>query len=97
LFAFLVQWVRLLSTAHFFPDSFSPGATPLITSFVWLALLLPGLGVLARRLHDTDHSGWWILLVLTALIGWIVLIVWCAKRGTIGSNRFGPDPLASPV
>jgi uncharacterized membrane protein YhaH (DUF805 family) len=45
-------------------------------------------------LHDTDRSGWWVLLFLIPLIGAIVLLIWYCSRGTPGGNRFGPDPLA---
>jgi uncharacterized membrane protein YhaH (DUF805 family) len=72
----------------------APGSTiqPL-TTIAYLATFLPGLAVSIRRLHDTDHSGWWILLGFVPLIGAIVLLVWFCSRGTIGTNRFGPDPL----
>jgi uncharacterized membrane protein YhaH (DUF805 family) len=69
------------------------GVSP-ISSLVSLALLLPGLAVSVRRLHDTDRSGWWVLLFLIPLIGAIVLLIWYCSRGTPGGNRFGPDPLA---
>ncbi len=58
-----------------------------------LATFLPGLAVGARRLHDTDRSGFWLFLVLVPLIGIIVLIVWWCSRGTKGTNQFGPEPL----
>ncbi len=65
-------------------------------SGIWsLAVLLPGLAVGARRLHDTDRSGWWQLLVLIPLIGAIILIVWYATKGSLGANRFGPDAPAA--
>jgi uncharacterized membrane protein YhaH (DUF805 family) len=57
-----------------------------------VATLLPGLAVLIRRLHDVDRSGWWWLIVLIPIIGWILLIVWACTRGTDGPNRFGPPP-----
>ena len=62
---------------------------------VWLAyliLFLPLIAVCIRRLHDKDKSGWWYLLGLGPLAG-IVLLVWFCQRGTVGSNRFGADPL----
>lgn len=55
-----------------------------------VALLAPNLAVGARRLHDIDKSGWWQLLMLIPLIGLIVLIVFFAKTGNAGANRFGP-------
>jgi uncharacterized membrane protein YhaH (DUF805 family) len=43
-------------------------------------------------LHDIDRTGWWVLLNLTT-IGTLVLIYWACLRGTVGANRFGPDPM----
>ena len=60
---------------------------------VWLGLLVPSIAVAVRRLHDTDRSGWWLLIALIPVIGTIVLIVFTVQRGTPGDNRFGPDPL----
>ncbi len=53
-----------------------------------LAILLPYLAVAARRLHDTDRSGWFLLLNLIPLIGWIVLLVFFVQEGK-EPNRFG--------
>jgi len=58
-----------------------------------LALFLPQLAALVRRLHDTDRSGWWYWIALIPLVGIILLIVWLASRGTSGPNRYGADPL----
>lgn len=60
-----------------------------------LAMLIPSLAVQVRRLHDTDRSGWWILLGLIPVVnyvGSIVLLVFYCLDGTKGENRFGPDP-----
>ena len=56
-----------------------------------LAVLLPYLAVGARRLHDTDRSGWLQLIGLIPLIGWILLIVWYVQEGK-EPNRFGSAP-----
>lgn len=64
------------------------------TGLLGLAVILPGLAVSVRRLHDLDRTGWWLLLGFIPLIGSIILIVWFCTRGTPGPNRFGPDPLA---
>jgi uncharacterized membrane protein YhaH (DUF805 family) len=48
---------------------------------------LPGTAVTTRRLHDTDRSGWLQLLGIIPLIGWILLIIWCAEPGK--PNRYG--------
>lgn len=52
----------------------------------YMLLIIPGTAIAVRRLHDTDRSGWWVLLLF------INLIFFCQK-GTTGDNRFGPDPL----
>ena len=57
-----------------------------------LAVFLPALGVSIRRLHDTDRSGWWVLIGLIPLIGFIVLLVFMVQEGQPGANRFGPSP-----
>lgn len=62
-----------------------------------IALLLPSLAVAVRRLHDTDRSGWWLLIGLIPLIGAIVLLVWYVTKGTPGDNRYGPDPLGADL
>lgn len=59
-----------------------------------LAVLLPSLAVGARRLHDTDRSGWWLLIGLIPLIGGIVLLVFMCLEGTRGNNKYGADPKA---
>jgi len=61
-------------------------------SLTALAFLLPNIAVQVRRLHDTDRSGWFILLAFIPLVGAIILIVWYCQLGTDGPNRFGPDP-----
>ncbi|MCB1311315.1 MAG: DUF805 domain-containing protein [Sedimentitalea sp.] len=69
------------------------GEVAALSAIFSLATFLPSISVAVRRLHDLDRSGWWYWIVLIPLIGWIVLIVWYATRGTEGPNRFGPDPL----
>lgn len=54
-------------------------------SLVVLGLLVPLIACEVRRMHDTDHSGWWILAP-------IVPIVFALMEGTKGPNRFGEDP-----
>jgi uncharacterized membrane protein YhaH (DUF805 family) len=53
-----------------------------------LATLIPSFAAGARRLHDTNRSGWWQLLFLVPIIGWILLLVWEVQASDTGSNRF---------
>jgi uncharacterized membrane protein YhaH (DUF805 family) len=69
-----------------------------ISSIFWvvyviyaLGVLIPGLAVAVRRLHDTDKSGWWILIGLIPIVGVIVLIVFWATDGALGPNKYGPS------
>jgi uncharacterized membrane protein YhaH (DUF805 family) len=70
----------------------SAAHTSILSTIVSLALLLPGLAVSVRRLHDTGRSGWWVLLDLVPLVGWIVLLVFCAQDSQPGTNAHGPSP-----
>ena len=56
------------------------------------AQIVPGLAVTVRRLHDTDRSGWLILIALIPILGALALLFFMLVRGTQGENRFGPSP-----
>jgi uncharacterized membrane protein YhaH (DUF805 family) len=61
-----------------------------------LLLVWPALAVSVKRWHDRDKSGWWVLLNLVPVVGWLwALIDNGFLRGTAGPNRFGEDPLAA--
>ena len=68
------------------------GDSGLLGGLFELATLIPSLALGARRLHDINRTGWWLLLAFVLLIGLIVLIVWAIKRGDKGPNKYGPDP-----
>ncbi len=59
-----------------------------------LATLLPSVAVTVRRLHDIDRTGWWALLILLPIIGWLILLYFHVLKGTDGDNQYGADPLA---
>ena len=67
------------------------GLSPLSTLYA-LAVFIPGLAVQIRRLHDTSHSGWCILLVFIPIIGWLILLLWMVREGDRGRNEYGRDP-----
>ena len=58
----------------------------------YLAALIPTIAVTARRLHDTDRSGWWQLIGFIPLIGWVILLVFFCLDSQPGENRFGSNP-----
>ena len=57
-----------------------------------LAVLIPSIAVSVRRLHDTDRSGWWLLLAVVPVLGAIVLLVFMALDSKPGENQYGPNP-----
>lgn len=57
-----------------------------------LAVLLPSIAVGIRRLHDTDRSGWWLLIALVPILGALVLLVFFVQDSKAGSNEYGPNP-----
>lgn len=54
-----------------------------------LVILVPSLAVAVRRLHDTGRSGWWLLIGLIPLVGWIILIFFLASESQSGENQYG--------
>lgn len=66
-----------------------------ISTLFGLAVLLPGLGVSVRRLHDIGKTGWWLLIAFVPLVGLIVLIYFFVQEGESGSNEYGANPKTS--
>jgi len=64
----------------------------LLSGLYQLAALLPGLGVAVRRLHDTGHSAWFLLIILIPLVGPIVFIILMATASSNEKNNYGPVP-----
>lgn len=78
-------WMLFVFLASFFLSMISETVSGLFS----LAVLLPSLAVAARRLHDIDRSGWWQLIALIPLLGWVLMIYWCVQPGK-EPNRFAP-------
>ena len=70
------------------------GVLPLVYE---LAVLIPSLAVGVRRLHDTDRSGWWLLIALIPLVGAIILLVFLASDGKPEANQYGLNPKLAPA
>jgi uncharacterized membrane protein YhaH (DUF805 family) len=85
--AFAVSFVVAIFTGD-------PDVADGLVGLLWLGTILPSLAVGVRRLHDTDRSGWWLLIGLVPLVGGIVLIVLMATEGSRHPNRYGP-PVSS--
>jgi uncharacterized membrane protein YhaH (DUF805 family) len=64
-----------------------------IVGLLWIiATIVPALAVLVRRLHDTDKSAWWLLIVLVPVAGAIVLFIFTLLDSQVGDNKHGPSP-----
>lgn len=69
----------------------SLGIAPFCVVFA-VIIFVPTISLAFRRLHDTNKSGWWLLLVAVPGVGWLVLLYFFLQNGTEGENRFGPEP-----
>ena len=65
-----------------------------LSSIYSLAIIIPGIAVAIRRLHDTNRTGWWLFIALVPLIGAIILIVFYAQDSQPGYNKYGANPKA---
>lgn len=74
------------------------GGSAVLAAFAvyFLAIFFPMLSLAFRRLHDSDKSGWFLLLYFVPFGGIVLLVFYCLP-GTLGGNRYGPDPKATPV
>ena len=64
-----------------------------LASIVSLFFIIPYITVSVRRLHDINRTGWWQLLSIIPIIGWIVLFFFHIKKSDDNDNRFGSNPL----
>ncbi|MBL6427139.1 MAG: DUF805 domain-containing protein [Maritimibacter sp.] len=91
LFVFVVSTILSLIDMALF-EGVLQDIGPLSAIFT-LITLIPAIAVTARRLHDVGRSGWWQLLFLLPVIGFLVILFWAVQKGTDGPNEYGRDPL----
>ncbi|WP_427913870.1 DUF805 domain-containing protein [Ramlibacter sp. MMS24-I3-19] len=82
-------WFFAFQFAVYVVTSFVHGLIELVA---FLALVVPGLAVGARRMHDTGKSGWILLLALIPVVGGLVLLFFAAQPGEPHDNAYGPVP-----
>ena len=87
LFSFLVYFAASIIDEAVLGSS---GGSQTLMVLAYVVLFLPSLSVAIRRLHDTDRSGWWVLIGLIPIVGAIVLIIFYLGKSYEASNRFGP-------
>lgn len=62
-----------------------------------LVMIIPIFCVRVRRLHDTGHSGWWILMGLIPYVGELSLLILLCGKSNDGDNEYGPNPYDAPL
>ena len=75
----------VIDTVVFGSNSSGLGLLSIIAN---IALFLPGLSLIVRRLHDTDRSGWWVWIALIPIVGVIVLLVFMLLPSKMGLTRW---------
>lgn len=68
------------------------GLIPFVNILYCLVTLLPGFALSVRRLHDTGKSGFWLLILIIPIIGWIIIFVWECTDSDKDENQYGPSP-----
>lgn len=63
-----------------------------LTGFYALAVFIPHMAVIVRRLHDTNHSGWWVFITLVPVVGLIVMIIFLVIDSDPVENQYGKNP-----
>jgi uncharacterized membrane protein YhaH (DUF805 family) len=77
----------------------SPIRTILVTLFLIfaLAVIIPSLAVTIRRLHDSNHSGWWLFISFVPFIGGIIVLIFSLTKSDSGENKYGANPELLPM
>ena len=83
---YLLMWVFI---------AIAPEIGSVLYAVVLLALIIPGLAVAVRRLHDTGRSGWWLLVAFIPIVGAIVLLIFLVLDSENAPNRWGLPPPGS--
>lgn len=73
-------------------QSLVTGVPGILYGLYSFGVLIPGLAVSVRRLHDLNKSGWMLLVGLIPLVGGIIVLVWMCTEGEKGTNQYGADP-----
>ena len=84
--------INFFITLAIYTVDFMVGLSGALGIIYSLGVLIPGLAVAVRRLHDTGRSGWTLLLALIPFIGAIILLVFMAQDSVSVENEYGEYP-----
>ena len=99
---FFILFNILISMALGLVDWLSGNIDPvtglgMLSGIYALAVIIPGMAVSVRRLHDTNRSGWWLLITFVPVIGAIVFFYFMVLDGNPERNEYGPPPQGNEV
>ena len=86
-------WFQLIVSPSYFISTIIENEIGYFFLGITLFTLIPAISAGVRRLHDTNRSGFFLLISFIPFIGGLVLLFFLIPKGTKGKNRFGPDPL----
>ena len=90
-------WFQLIVSPSYFISTVFENNIAYIFLGITLFTLIPAISAGVRRLHDTNRSGFFLLISFIPFIGGLVLLFFLIPEGTKGKNRFGPDPLKKSI
>ena len=90
-------WFQLIVSPSYYISTFMQNELAYFFLGITLFTLIPAISAGVRRLHDTNRSGFFLLLSLIPFIGGIILLFFFIAEGTKGKNKFGSDPLKKIV
>lgn len=90
-------WFQLIVSPSYFISTVFENDISYIFLGITLFTLIPAISAGVRRLHDTNRSGFFVLISFIPLIGGLILLFFLIPEGTKGKNRFGSDPLKRSI
>ena len=86
-------WFQLIVTLSFVISDFTETDISYLFLGIALVTLIPAISVGVRRLHDTNRSGFFLLIGFIPFIGGLILLFFLIPEGTKGKNKYGANPL----
>lgn len=85
-------WYAVLANVLVSLVSIIPYVGPVIGGLYMIAILVPTLALMVRRLHDLGKDWYYIFFALIPLVGQIIMLVWFCTDSQVGANEFGENP-----
>ena len=79
----------LMFIVQFIGGLISPTVASILGLLVSLPLIVPGIAVAVRRMHDVGKSGWWLLVMLVPILGFLYILYLAIKDGQPEANQWG--------